>query len=186
MDEDERDPEDDLNKPKDDDEEEKCMKKLKQEAGAQDSEDPKTSAKKSNNNQENNEPKRETNPDELVSTAGASQRAESFFATDLSKLKAEEAEMSSALVTSRDEVEKDLARFKEMCSQQLQQQEEQQSSGLLEHECLKLWLEYESITNQLSKELCEQLRLILEPTVCSKLRGKKFYLKHLFQKIISN
>lgn len=180
--EDERDPEDDLNKLKDDDdEEEKRMKKLKQEAGAQESEDSKSSAKKSTNkNEENTEPKRETNPDELVSTAGASQRAESFFATDLSKLKAEEAAEMAVSVTSRDEVEKDLARFKEMCSQrQLQQQQhEQQPSGLLEHECLKLWLEYESITNQLSKELCEQLRLILEPTVCSKLRGRNFIFKY--------
>jgi midasin len=41
----------------------------------------------------------------------------------------------------------------------------------LMNESMRLWLDYENLTRQLSKELCEQLRLILEPTVCSKLKG---------------
>jgi midasin len=38
-------------------------------------------------------------------------------------------------------------------------------------ESLELWHAYEVLTQQLSKELCEQLRLILEPTKCTKLKG---------------
>lgn len=35
----------------------------------------------------------------------------------------------------------------------------------------ELWRKYESLTSDLSQELCEQLRLILAPTMASKLRG---------------
>lgn len=33
------------------------------------------------------------------------------------------------------------------------------------------WQQYEAITSTLSQELCEQLRLVLEPTQASKLRS---------------
>ena len=38
-------------------------------------------------------------------------------------------------------------------------------------EAFNLWHKYEILTEQFSKELCEQIRLILEPTKCSKLKG---------------
>lgn len=103
------------------------------------------------------EDRRENSADDYVATMGASNN-ESFFASNLEEFKRE-----PLTTTTRDEVEKDLAKFKEICLNE--------QPGLIESECLKLWLEYESITSQLSKELCEQLRLILEPTVCSKLKG---------------
>lgn len=34
-----------------------------------------------------------------------------------------------------------------------------------------MWRTIEALTRELSQELCEQLRLILEPTLASKLRG---------------
>ena len=103
------------------------------------------------------EDRRENSADDYVATMGASNN-ESFFASNLEEFKRE-----PLTTTTRDEVEKDRAKFKEICLNE--------QPGLIESECLKLWLEYESITSQLSKELCEQLRLILEPTVCSKLKG---------------
>lgn len=66
---------------------------------------------------------------------------------------------------TRDEVESDLKKFRELKIDQAE------FDGEVTAECLKLWQEYESLTQQMSKELCEQLRLILEPTVCSKLKG---------------
>lgn len=35
-----------------------------------------------------------------------------------------------------------------------------------------MWQHYESLTNQLSMELAEQLRLVLEPTLASKLQAR--------------
>lgn len=98
---------------------------------------------------------------EYIQTLGASERPnESFFASNLENLTTNNS-------TTRDEVEKDLAKFKEHIEQSLNDG----AVDMMEQDALKLWLEYESITCQLSKELCEQLRLILEPTVCSKLKG---------------
>ena len=62
---------------------------------------------------------------------------------------------------NRDVVENDLAKYRERSV----------DHEAIDDESLKLWLEYEAITQQLSRELCEQLRLILEPTICSKLKG---------------
>ncbi len=66
--------------------------------------------------------------------------------------------------TTREEVELNLASFRELDSSADNEVEVSLAS-------LKLWQDYESLTQQMSKELCEQLRLILEPTVCSKLKG---------------
>ncbi len=35
----------------------------------------------------------------------------------------------------------------------------------------RLWRGYEMLTAPLAQELCEQLRLILEPTLCTQMRG---------------
>ncbi|XP_071480621.1 midasin-like [Diadema antillarum] len=40
-----------------------------------------------------------------------------------------------------------------------------------ELEAQKMWQSYESVTSALARDLCEQLRLVLEPTQASKLRG---------------
>jgi len=45
-----------------------------------------------------------------------------------------------------------------------------QSAALTEEEARKAWEGYECVTRTISHELCEQLRLILEPTQASKLR----------------
>jgi midasin len=50
-------------------------------------------------------------------------------------------------------------------------QHENTDEDSITNESLHLWLEYEALTQQMSKELSEQLRLILEPTKCSKLKG---------------
>lgn len=70
---------------------------------------------------------------------------------------------------TREELEQELIEFRKTYMQQLKQESEVNSELLAESS--KLWLDYEILTRQLSKELCEQLRLILEPTVCSKLKG---------------
>lgn len=160
-----KDDDDDKNNLKDEKEEDKdkkSLKRLQKDAPSQDDESDESKSNRKKDQQHDPELKRETNSDDYVPTSGVDQRAESFFASDTSKFKSEPLETT----TTRDEVEKDLAKFKEMC-----QTDSSASSGSIEHECMKLWLEYESITSQLSKELCEQLRLILEPTVCSKLKG---------------
>lgn len=64
---------------------------------------------------------------------------------------------------NRDEVMDNLKKYREL--------NEETDQIDLTTESLNLWHDYESLTQQMSKELCEQLRLILEPTVCSKLKG---------------
>ncbi|KAF5200410.1 Midasin [Thalictrum thalictroides] len=44
-------------------------------------------------------------------------------------------------------------------------------SGDIEIDATKLWRRYEQITARLSQELAEQLRLVMEPTLASKLQG---------------
>ncbi|MED6269414.1 AAA ATPase midasin [Characodon lateralis] len=47
-------------------------------------------------------------------------------------------------------------------------------AGLLvfqEAAAASMWLRYQALTSALSQQLCEQLRLILEPTQAAKLRG---------------
>ncbi|XP_064595226.1 midasin-like [Liolophura sinensis] len=39
------------------------------------------------------------------------------------------------------------------------------------NEAMEAWFRYETITSSLSQELCEQLRLVLEPTQATKLKG---------------
>lgn len=41
-----------------------------------------------------------------------------------------------------------------------------------EKEAMTLWLNYEKLTSGLAQQLCEQLRLVLEPTLASKMRYK--------------
>ncbi len=65
---------------------------------------------------------------------------------------------------TRENVERNLEKFR----QSIQSREE---SFTISKESQELWQDYESLTQQMSKELCEQLRLILEPTICSKLKG---------------
>ena len=84
--------------------------------------------------------------------------AESFYACSKEKL--------LSYGTTREEVEVNLKNFREFI---LNQKDEEFVENSLES--LRLWQDYESLTQQMSKELCEQLRLILEPTVCSKLKG---------------
>ena len=100
----------------------------------------------------------EVNMDNFVSTIGVDGRpAESFFDTSIEKFE---------FTKTREELEIELSKFRETENYKLTTEQD-----LLTYESIKLWLEYEAITQQLSKELCEQLRLILEPTVCSKLKG---------------
>ena len=68
---------------------------------------------------------------------------------------------------TREEVEANLKHFRDMSLIAGAENDEVAVTG----ESLRLWQDYESLTQQMSKELCEQLRLILEPTVCSKLKG---------------
>ena len=46
-----------------------------------------------------------------------------------------------------------------------------QASGQPEHGAEDMWRKYESLTHDLSYALCEQLRLILEPTMATRLKG---------------
>ncbi|MQL83108.1 hypothetical protein Taro_015594 [Colocasia esculenta] len=41
----------------------------------------------------------------------------------------------------------------------------------MQHDSLVEWKRYERVTTRLSQELCEQLRLVMEPTLASKLQG---------------
>ena len=72
------------------------------------------------------------------------------------------------ITKSREELEQELIEFRKTYLAVEPTPEKHEET---KQESLKLWLDYESLTKQLSKELCEQLRLILEPTICSKLKG---------------
>ena len=40
----------------------------------------------------------------------------------------------------------------------------------VEKEAVERWRKYENLTSSLAQQLCEQLRLVLEPTLASKLK----------------
>ena len=104
---------------------------------------------------EDDNEKMQSDQDNFVQTLNVPRPSESLFMT-----------IKENLIVDRNftraQVEQDLAKFREFNTVE---------SSAVTAESLKLWLEYEGITQQLSKELCEQLRLILEPTICSKLKG---------------
>ena len=81
-----------------------------------------------------------------------SYKLESLFGTNIDRLKFNEA---------RDTLKIELNSF--ICKQKNIQVNNNESTNL--------WHKYEILTQQYSKELCEQIRLILEPTKCSKLKG---------------
>ena len=61
----------------------------------------------------------------------------------------------------------------------------------LDERAVQLWRGYEALTHDLSLELCEQLRLILEPTLASKLQGdyrtgKRLNMKRIIPYIASS
>jgi midasin len=83
-------------------------------------------------------------------------------------------QQSFKIIKSREELEQELIEFRKayLTLADIKQEAcDEQNEEKLHQESLKLWLDYENLTKQLSKELCEQLRLILEPTICSKLKG---------------
>ena len=45
-----------------------------------------------------------------------------------------------------------------------------QCLSLKDQDCVELWMKYELLTANLSHDLCEQLRMILEPTRASQLK----------------
>jgi midasin len=123
--------------------------------------------KKKNTNESNEtedvakEIKEEMEPmstDDFVTTLGVDSRPlESLYNTAIEKFEFKK---------TREELELELKQFRETENFKFTNEPD-----LLTSDSIKLWLEYEALTQQLSKELCEQLRLILEPTVCSKLKG---------------
>ncbi|KAK5619891.1 AAA ATPase midasin [Crenichthys baileyi] len=54
---------------------------------------------------------------------------------------------------------------------QLQVEHHLSWTGLREAAAASMWLRYQALTSALSQQLCEQLRLILEPTQAAKLKG---------------
>jgi midasin len=78
----------------------------------------------------------------------------------------EEEEEEEVRIMSMDEV----ARMKEdMESAQQTRMQTMDTEDRMRAE--KLWREYENAVGGLAQELCEQLRLILEPTLCSQMKG---------------
>ncbi|KIK69742.1 hypothetical protein GYMLUDRAFT_52909 [Collybiopsis luxurians FD-317 M1] len=66
-----------------------------------------------------------------------------------------------------------------------------QAAGLPEHQAANIWRMYESLTHELAYTLCEQLRLILEPTLATRLKGdyrtgKRLNMKKIIPYIASD
>ncbi|CAH1798601.1 unnamed protein product [Owenia fusiformis] len=68
------------------------------------------------------------------------------------------------------DIELDVEQLRKDLEQQLQSWR-QSTTKQEELEAQEAWLKYEAVTSSLSQELCEQLRLILEPSQATKLRG---------------
>jgi len=47
----------------------------------------------------------------------------------------------------------------------------QKTMSLTDRDSMELWLKYDRLTSSLAMQLCEQLRLVIEPTLASKMRG---------------
>jgi midasin len=82
----------------------------------------------------------------LVEEAGAAAKEE----VELTLLSPE------AIMAKREELDREMAEWRE--------------KGDMVH-AEKLWRGYEALTAPLAQDLCEQLRLILEPTLCTQMRG---------------
>ena len=46
----------------------------------------------------------------------------------------------------------------------------QKAMSLTDRDAMELWLKYDRLTSSLAMQLCEQLRLVIEPTLASKMR----------------
>jgi len=46
----------------------------------------------------------------------------------------------------------------------------QKTQSMTDRDSMELWLKYEQLTSSLAMQLCEQLRLVIEPTLASKMR----------------
>uniref|UniRef100_A0A1D1XHG4 Midasin n=1 Tax=Anthurium amnicola TaxID=1678845 RepID=A0A1D1XHG4_9ARAE len=57
------------------------------------------------------------------------------------------------------------------CDQTIHQMEMDNASDGMKYDSIVDWKRYERLTMSLSQELCEQLRLVMEPTLASKLQG---------------
>ena len=100
---------------------------------------------------------------QLVETMGAA-RGQSMFSTNMDFLQPQQ---QQHVVIDREQVERELIDFRDRTLSGGGGGGEDEKTEA----SLNLWLDYERLTHELSKELCEQLRLILEPTVCAKLKG---------------
>lgn len=104
--------------------------------------------------EEENEVKEELKEnDNQIEEIAEALAVKSFFATALQNF-----------TMDREDVERHLKQFRQCLSLETEEKE-------VTTEAVNLWHEYESLTQQTSKELCEQLRLILEPTVSAKMKG---------------
>ncbi|XP_038059884.1 midasin-like [Patiria miniata] len=65
----------------------------------------------------------------------------------------------------------ELEALRQEMEQQLSMLSHKQGTADEEKEAQETWHRYESLTSGLARDLCEQLRLVLEPTRASKLRG---------------
>lgn len=90
---------------------------------------------------------------EKILTHSVEANAESIFVTNTERL--------FIIQKIRDETEKKLFELRNT----------ETNEEHVNQDALALWHNYDILTQQYSKELCEQLRLILEPTKCSKLKG---------------
>ena len=73
-----------------------------------------------------------------------------------------ESYVNSGVLYFRQELEEELHTWSQM--------DNQNAVGMTEPAAVEAWQKYEAVTAALSQELCEQLRLVLEPTQASKLR----------------
>lgn len=110
--------------------------------------------------------KMDDTPDEENETKSAIQNDEMDVGDSKTSVFVSSVDNLLSYTSNREFVEKNLEKFR-----QLIKSEDQSSVDLISKESHELWQDYELLTQQMSKELCEQLRLILEPTICSKLKG---------------
>jgi midasin len=91
------------------------------------------------------------------------------------------------------DVDEEMEKADEVLNEQTLEAElrEWQSSGLPDTEAERMWHQYESLTHDLAYALCEQLRLILAPTLATRLKGdyrtgKRLNMKKIIPYIASD
>ncbi|KAL4676155.1 hypothetical protein H8959_010300 [Pygathrix nigripes] len=115
---------------------------------------------------------RDQEEEEIEDTLMDTEEQEEFKAVDVEQLKPEEIKLSTTAPLERLPSASDVSELRQELERQLEMWQPHESGNPEEEKvAAEMWQSYLILTAPLSQRLCEELRLILEPTQAAKLKG---------------